>query len=349
MVSVIIPVYNVEKYIGKCLDSIIAQTYKDFEIIIVDDGTKDRSGVICDEYARLDSRIRVFHEINGGVSSARNKGLNYASGDWVLFVDSDDWINEKLLETCCNEISKNENTDVCIFGFKEVEDENVENMMPITSYKTIVAEGKTKLGLQYRIFNRDRDACCDKNVIKLSSPWKMYRKKFLDDNNIRFTEELVNGEDGVFNLYAYQYAKKIVLVETPLYFYRQRRDSVTQKYTKNVERDFSLLHKAYRKFIGSIENAALFEDVLKERLIWSFSFCCILKYCHPDNPHNYRQRKSQFLKVYTQQYHKEVQDVSLENFGMKKKLVFYFIKKKNFMLVSALCALQRYMENLHKK
>ena len=95
-ISVIIPVYNTEMYLRRCIDSVLAQTYQDFELLLIDDGSKDSSGAICDEYAAKDARVRVFHKENGGVSSARNLGLDNARGEWVTFVDSDDYIEKKL-------------------------------------------------------------------------------------------------------------------------------------------------------------------------------------------------------------------------------------------------------------
>ena len=97
-ISVIVPVYNAEKYLHRCIDSVLAQTYTDFELLLIDDGSKDQSGEICDEYAQKDARVRVFHQENGGVSSARNLGLDNAKGEWVTFVDSDDWAKPYYIE-----------------------------------------------------------------------------------------------------------------------------------------------------------------------------------------------------------------------------------------------------------
>lgn len=97
-VSVIVPVYKAEKYLRKCLDSLLAQTFKDFELLLIDDGSPDKSGAICDEYARRDTRIHVFHKKNGGVSSARNMGLDHAQGEWIAFVDADDWVEDNYLQ-----------------------------------------------------------------------------------------------------------------------------------------------------------------------------------------------------------------------------------------------------------
>lgn len=115
-ISVIVPVYNAEKYLHRCVDSILAQTFKDFELLLIDDGSTDGSGAICDEYAQKDSRVRVFHKENGGVSSARNLGLENARGEWILFVDSDDALS---LDACAGLMQMQQEYDCIIFGIKQ--------------------------------------------------------------------------------------------------------------------------------------------------------------------------------------------------------------------------------------
>jgi glycosyltransferase involved in cell wall biosynthesis len=330
-----------EKYITRCLDSVLKQTYADFEIILIDDESTDQSGAICDQYAALDSRIRVYHKKNQGVSAARNEGIRRAKGEWLLFIDSDDWIDERLLEICFDHITAE--TDICFFGLKEVTSAVEKTILDKDHVRIKQIEKEDFLALQYRIFNRDREACCDKKMIKLSSPCKLYRKDMLLKHNITFPENLVNGEDGVFNLYAYQYAESGVCIEEELYFYYVREDSVTHKYTPNVELDFRKLHSSYEQFLNVINNKDSYYDVMKERLIWSFSFCCILKYCHPDNPDTFSERRKQFLAEYDH-YKDAIQDVSLKSFGLKKKIVFSFIKKRNFLMVFLLCRLQDRIE-----
>lgn len=114
MISVIIPVYNVEPYLRKCLDSVICQTYRNLDIIVVDDGSTDDSGQICDEYQNMDDRIRVFHKKNEGLSSARNLGLQYVKGEYIGFVDSDDFIDEDMYESMLHEMK--EDVDIVICG-----------------------------------------------------------------------------------------------------------------------------------------------------------------------------------------------------------------------------------------
>ena len=125
--SVIVPVYNVEKYLKDCVDSILSQTCADFELILVDDGSKDASPQICDDYAKKDSRVKVIHKENGGQTSARNKGLEVALGEYVVFIDSDDWVSENYLELFEKPI-KEHGVDVVCCGYAEVDGENVKNV-----------------------------------------------------------------------------------------------------------------------------------------------------------------------------------------------------------------------------
>ena len=116
-ISVIVPVYNVEKYLSRCIDSILAQTFTDFELLLIDDGSKDKSGEICDEYANKDNHVKVFHKENGGVSSARNLGLDNAQGEWITFVDSDDFVNSDWLSY----YAKSFDVDLIVQGYQVIE------------------------------------------------------------------------------------------------------------------------------------------------------------------------------------------------------------------------------------
>ena len=127
-ISIICPVYNVEKYLPRCIDSILSQSFKDFELLLVDDGSLDNSGNICDEYANNDDRIRVFHKKNGGVSSARNFGLKHACGEWISFVDTDDWVDSDFLEPISSNI---ESVELIHQGLKkEFPDNSVKIVRP---------------------------------------------------------------------------------------------------------------------------------------------------------------------------------------------------------------------------
>ena len=184
LISIIVPVYNTESYIHRCIDSILAQRYDNFELLLVDDGTPDRSGDICDSYAMKDSRIRVFHKDNGGVSSARNLGLDRASGDWIAFVDSDDYVKEDWLLDYVSEIEANSNVGLIFQGFALLKSgvESIEQTIVNRRFQEDeFVEAYAYLDRQLKIFGYT---------------WaKIYRADVFVDNNLRFNQSLSFCED----------------------------------------------------------------------------------------------------------------------------------------------------------
>ena len=149
-ISIIVPVYNVEPYIRRCIDSILSQTFKDFELILVDDGSPDRCGEICEEYAIRDSRIKVIYKENGGQLSARNRGLDIAQGDYIGFVDSDDWIDEDMYEILYN-LCKNNDAQIANIGINFINNNKIESskkyeLIALTKYEAM------KILLEYKTF-----------------------------------------------------------------------------------------------------------------------------------------------------------------------------------------------------
>lgn len=122
LLSVIIPAYNVEEYLPQCINSVLQQTYRNLEIVLIDDGSTDLTGEICDRYAKEDPRIKVLHQANAGVSAARNLGIAHAMGDFITFIDSDDWLNENIYEDCMGELKEHEETDILEFGYSHIVD-----------------------------------------------------------------------------------------------------------------------------------------------------------------------------------------------------------------------------------
>lgn len=336
-VSVIIPVYNVEKYLKTCVDSVLKQTYTELEILLIDDESSDKSGEICDSYINEDARIKVFHKKNEGVSAARNFGIERAEGEWLFFVDSDDWIDYKTVEAVMSYVDNTK--DVCLIGYKETNGLEKEKVLDLNKLSVKDIARQDFLGLEFQILNRDRASICNREIIKLSSPWKIYRKEMLDKHNIRFPEDLVNGEDGMFNLEVYRHARGGLMMENVLYYYRQREESVTRKYSVNADKNFYCLQKHYEKFFGEEKDPEMFTEILDERAIWSMGFCCMLKYCHKDNPESYKVRRKQFLATWENDYADQIKRVSLKNFGVQKKILFWAIKRRWFGMISVLCYL----------
>ena len=203
-VSIIVPVYNVEKYIEKCLNSLISQSYKNIEIILIDDGSKDNSGKICDTYKRKDSRIKVVHKENAGVSEARNSGIQKATGEYLCFVDADDFVMNDYVEYMYQLIVK-ESSDIAIctkmfsnFNEKQTSDEVIESLDGENSVIRIL-NYRMPIGVYSRIFKKD----------------------LIKDNKIRFLKDIYMGEGFNFNVACFQRAKKVITSNYKVYYYRR--------------------------------------------------------------------------------------------------------------------------------
>ena len=187
-ISVIVPVYNAEKVVSRGIDSILAQRFKDFELILVDDGSRDGSGAICDGYAARNSRVKVIHQDNAGVSAARNAGLKVAQGAWVTFIDSDDMVLDGFLEALVDAVNRDERIDLAYCGYAIV-----ERNTSIKTYRTTTYIGEDQL----------HDALSQTNLLYRCSPWaKLFRRSIIVDHGLQFDTNLTISEDRLF-LYHY--------------------------------------------------------------------------------------------------------------------------------------------------
>ena len=208
-ISIIIPVYNVEKYLSRCIDSVLQQTYKDFELILVDDGSLDNSGNICDEYASRDARIRAIHKPNGGVSSARNTGLDNAKGKYVMFCDSDDYAEPTWCEELFEYIEKHPKS-WCFCGCHCV-DANDNVFQANCVYDKINTYQTFPMSEYWKIYKTNYSALCWIRIFNLA---------VIRENNIRFDENMSVSEDVLFNLEYGKYCDKFAIVNLPLYNHR---------------------------------------------------------------------------------------------------------------------------------
>ena len=222
-VSVVIPVYNVEKYLGECLDSVLRQTFKDLEIICVDDGSTDSSPKILADYAAKDSRIKIITQPNGGLSAARNAGMDAASGKYIYFLDSDDYITDDAMERCV-EICERDNLDQLVFGCNlRFEDESMPEKMREKKARCYilpdVPDGKVFFGPELmREIIRQRRRC-------VSACLRLYRLEWLREVNLKFAIGLLH-EDLVFSPVALMAAERAGVLDAVLYIRRYRVDSI---------------------------------------------------------------------------------------------------------------------------
>ena len=211
MISVIVPIYNVEKYLKKCIDSILSSTYKNLEIILVDDGSTDSCPKICDEYKKIDTRIKVIHKTNGGLSDARNKGLDIATGDFISFIDSDDYIDSNLYDHVLKEFKKDSKIDIVAFG------------------RYIEFESKTIISVP----NDDNAVSGKQALINLASfkgfdmaVWdKIYKREIIGDLRFPFAKK---NEDYFITYKLLDRAEKVKFIKAPFYHYVQRPNSISR-------------------------------------------------------------------------------------------------------------------------
>lgn len=263
--SIIIPVYKVEKYLRQCVDSVLSQTFTDYEVILVDDGSPDSSPMICDEYGQINTRVHIVHKPNGGLSSARNAGLDVAEGEYVLFLDSDDWWDDdNALQKISDQIRSN-NPDILIFGMKKyfsltgkIGDERTPHCDGAVALSQAQAYQKY---MEHNIFV----ACaCDKAV----------KRQLIEKYHLRFVEGQLS-EDIEWCARLLQYAPKISTLAESFYVYRQQTSgSITANITrKNVQH----VHDVIAKYARNDAPEPL-KHYLANQLVLLMSFSHKVKY-----------------------------------------------------------------------
>lgn len=260
--SVVVPVYNVEKYIGIMIESLQNQTYKNLEIILVDDGSPDCSGAICDEYAEKDERIRVIHKKNAGVGAARNDGLDTATGKWIIFCDSDDWVECDALEKL---LAKGEETGADIV-FGDVNLVYGNQVQSVRFYKDEFVSSDRKLIDKLIAANFCKTYCynppADGPAFGYGGPWnKIVRRKILIDNKIRF-DTRVKGifDDIIYTAYIFAAAKIIAYVHVPVYNYRQIGTSITRTYKANLLEINNVIFHSWEEFLDKYGKKGQFTE-----------------------------------------------------------------------------------------
>ena len=227
--SVIVPVYNMEEYLDRCLNSILGQSYRDFELILVDDGSADNCPKICDSYAEQDARIKVIHKQNGGLVSARNTGIDAASGQYVLWVDADDWIEEETLQTIYSDAVLPHNPDAVIYGAQHVFDDGTAAELPCYAPSGFYERSKMEsFILPNMIYYHEKRFCT--GLFNPMACNKMYKTSILRDCHCR-DEHIRMGEDAAFVYEALYNSNSLVVINTVFYnYYKGNESSISSTY-----------------------------------------------------------------------------------------------------------------------
>lgn len=236
LVSIIVPVYNAEKTLKKCCYSLLEQTYKNIEIILVNDGSNDDSSKICRKFAKKDHRVKFIDKENGGVSSARNAGIECARGEYLSFVDSDDYVDKEYIQNMYEKIQK-DNSDICLAGYwikKHGFVQKNENGKGSCLYD------------QSLYYEKLLDFIWGKNGMYFPVA-KLYRKSLIKQNEIKFNENIQCGEDMLFNVQFFRYCKSMTIISECNYYYIMHGGGLSGKYQPRFWRDMSMVYQNYLK------------------------------------------------------------------------------------------------------
>ena len=349
-ISIIIPAYNIADYIGKCLDSILAQTFNDFEIIIINDGSGDETGGIADRYAESDGRIKVIHKKNGGVSAARNTGIEAAGGEYLLFFDGDDFAEpftcEELIKTICEK-----DADVVIYGYYRYRDGSVTQtcypVFPEGSYKN--GEIITKLLSRFVGFSFegvDRWLRGEKDGLYVENPalWRCIAKTdIIKNNGLEFDVNLKIGEDTVFISDLLSCAKRCHVLHKCYYYLVYRESSAIATYEKNAAAKLDGKHRLMTA------RRALTERVSKRRgvdikpywqgtVIMSVIELAFIFAKKSGSGASFKERYRSFLSYANRDEVREDSRAYNPRAGFSIKLVPFFFLKKGWNLLLFICA-----------
>lgn len=324
LITIIVPIYNVEIYMERCIDSIIEQTYKKIEIILVDDGSTDKSGDICDEYAKKDTRIKVIHTKNNGVSSARNKGMEIANGEWISFVDADDWIEKDFCEKMINETLKNQNIDMVCSGYNRVYPKRQETINCKTPRIIYSAQ-------EYLI-----------KLLNVQNGYgfchmKLIRKSCI--KNIRFHENIKVGEDALFNMELVKNIHEIIILGQALYNYRFNNASVVRKYDPDYANKYQSAMIETKNYISShYKNNSEVEGNYYNYVAYHV-LLIIVNYCF--NKENSKNLKEQ-IKLLKQvcnidEFRQAIQKSSYNDLSITRSITLFTIKHKLYFVAALIC------------
>lgn len=342
LVSIVVPVYNTEPYLTQCLNSLVDQTYKNLEIIVINDGSTDNSQEVIDKFARQDSRVVAISQSNQGVSKARNNAIQYVTGDYVMYIDSDDWIDIDVCEKVLF-FAENNHLDVVMWPYKR-EYTNITKDTLLFNQKSVLWEEKTIRRLYRRLFGPLKSEL--QNPEKLDSIStaciKLYSAELI--RNIKFVDikEFGTGEDTFYNIQVFANVKRAGYISDVFYHYRKDDlSSLTHKYKKNLAHQWLNL---YYKIENEIETHGL-GDEFKEAL--SNRICCGLiglgLNLAEDGDISFKNKTKELKHLLNMEHYKEaLKKLDFSYLSLRWKVFFFFAKHKMpilFMLL--LCVMNR--------
>lgn len=326
--SIIVPIYKKEEnQVRKCIDSLINQQYRNIEIVLVDDGNEFKLSKICDEYRKNDKRIKVVHQENKGVSNARNSGIRVSNGDYIIFVDADDWIDNQ----CCkviNDILIKENYEIIAWAYTK---EFYNNNQKINFYRKTLLFDEEKNKLEF-----------DKYNMKLIgfSTMKAYSKELITNNY--FNENLTNGEDVEFNFRIFKNAHKILYLNYNWYHYRIQKNSAVRRYNPNII-------EYYDKTLLEIKKNINKNLQQEKNFYYSFLAICFLMICLNyifNNKNRYIKNRKKLKNLLNRKQYKDmIKNIKMIKLPITRKMAIIFSKFHLYFFVYLIMKVKERMDN----
>lgn len=337
-VSIIVPVYNVEKYLHRCMDSLINQTLKDIEIIAVNDGSTDSSLSILQEYEKKDTRVIVINNINQGVSHSRNIGIDKACGDYLLFVDSDDWINLDMCERMYNKALSNQSDIVMCSYIREFGSHSKEKIFNLKD-ETVYENEEIKELNRMIIGPIGNELGSGEGLDSLGTIWaKLYKSDLIKNNSHKFIDlkEIGSAEDTLFNIMIFKNVNKITFLNKPYYHYwKGNTNSITVGYNPNLRTQWHKLFEYIRNFINENNLDDSFHKALDNRIAMSV-LGLGLNECSKRNQASFKTKVGNFRKILNDKLiNNSYKNFELNRFPIHWRLFYIFNKKK--MALSSFC------------
>lgn len=327
-ISIIVPVYNVEKYISKCMESLINQTFSDIEIIAVNDESPDGSLEVLEKYQKVDSRIKIINQENKGVSGARNTGINQANAPYIMFVDGDDWIDKNTCEEAYKALKDNA-ADIIMWDYCR-EYINKSLVKGIFNSDKVFDEQEAK-NLHRRFMGiTEKELINPENSDSLATVWgKLYRKDIILANNLKFIDLKIIGtyEDGLFNLYYFKYVKKALYITKAFSHYLKINDNAfTKGYKEDLFNKYQNLFEVMNDYIEKNNLDETYKTALDNRRCMSLIGIGLTE-CIKSNPKNHIQRIKYIKKIINnKEYKSAYSKLEIEYMPLKWKVFFGFAK-----------------------
>lgn len=321
LISVIVPIYNVEQYLRQCLDSLTVQTYKNIEVIMVDDGSPDNCGAICDEYAEKYNNFIAVHKENAGLGMARNTGLENAHGQYVIFIDSDDYISDSLIEDLYKEL-KLYQVDVCIGGFECT----VEGQRNVQYESECFPGEKARTELLPRMIGSLPDK---KDSVEMCVCGVLYNMEPVREHNILFpSERELISEDLIFNIDYMQYANGAYLSSTVGYYYNVNLSSLTRSYRKDFYNRVKRFYLDVERRLSEL-NYDNIADWRSKRIFFVYVKSCISQEANFDNDFGLKQRLSNIGSICGDSVLQEaIREYPVNKLGFAQRTFLFMVKHK---------------------